>query len=72
MKKIEKEIMKEAEAKKSQEIQCSVANEEQAKNPKPVRIRVENMDYQGDVKLVFNQKLVKPDFIGDLNSTSIQ
>ena len=30
------------------------------------------MDYQGDVKLTFNQKLVKPEFIHDLNSTSIQ
>ena len=58
--------------KKSKEIQCSVANEDDLKSPKPVRIRVESMDFQGDVKLSFNQKLVKPDIIQELNSTTIR
>ena len=53
-------------------ITCSVENEDDLKDPKPVRITVENMDFQGDVKLAFNQKLVKPDSIEQLNDNAIR
>jgi hypothetical protein len=47
---IKKEIKKPV-VQKTQSITCSVANEDDLKTPKPVRITVESMDFQGDVKL---------------------